>query len=236
MIRSITIVALVACFLQSTPSMAQQGVPGMPGSAPAAAEQEAPALPAITREDFEEEPVLLQEGGSTTSPALPMAQGMIPADPSRTGTMSANEVAQARASTFLTPEERRFSDREGQLIRDIRLVALELELAELQRRRDAERTPSSASAGDSTTRPGAAEATRSANVERPLPFFLVSIWGERGELRADMFVNGRRQTLAAGSDLPDGWRLRAITDNAIEVARGRETRTIDLAAPRRSAP
>lgn len=118
----------------------------------------------------------------------------------------------------LTPSERSFLNREEYLLRQIRLLELENQAAELSRKLE----------GPATGLPQLDSAALSAvaAIDEPVntapPFRLISVWGQGGSYRADVLVNGIRLSVSKGEELGDGWRVVDISRNALQIQRGSE--------------
>jgi type IV pilus biogenesis protein PilP len=135
----------------------------------------------------------------------------------------------ATAGSFLTPEERAFARQEEDLLRQIRLAQMQVELMELQKK------ITDSMSGNSADQPTPPQQMTDSVIDAPPrdPFTLVSIWGDENGLKADFLVRGRRNTLTNGGSLPDSWRVVRITQNAVDMRRGNESRTLNLGgAPR----
>lgn len=128
--------------------------------------------------------------------------------------------------SLLTPEERAFERQESALLRSIRLLQLQVEEHELKQSLQAKNEPRT-----SDLSPLAQPSV----IDLPPqdPFHLVSIWGDGGQLQADLFVNGLRVTVRPGSVLPDGWSVAQVSDGGVQIRRGRESRTLTLGQVRR---
>lgn len=154
-----------------------------------------------------------------------------PTAPSMPAAVSANDALRHRGSSMLTATERQFADQEAALLRQIRLAQLQAELAELQRK--AAGQPERAV--DSATPPPPPQALPAPTLTTaaPDPFYLVSIWGDAGGLKADFFLNGLRHTVAQGSVLPGGWTVAKVTPAGVVITKGRTSRTLSLGTARR---
>lgn len=129
----------------------------------------------------------------------------------------------------LSSDEANYLAAEQDLKRQIRLLELRAQAAELQRKIDGE--DKQAAIPDSVNVVAAPAVDPKGSVldlPPPQPFRLVSVWGESSNLQADLLVNGVRVPVAVGHQLPDGWLVTAITANAVQIKRGRKAMALKI--------
>ena len=130
---------------------------------------------------------------------------------------------------MLSSDEANYLAAEQDLKRQIRLLELRAQAAELQRKIDGE--DKQAAIPDSVNVVAAPAVDPKGSVldlPPPQPFRLVSVWGESSNLQADLLVNGVRVPVAVGHQLPDGWLVTAITANAVQIKRGRKAMALKI--------
>lgn len=187
---------------------------------------------------------------ASTPPTPAAAEGTIarppvtPPPPRATAAQMAAE--NARAAEMLSEEEKRFGETEARLQRDIRLAQLrgalleaQKEMATTQKEMDAITAPPAKDKQDfgiefpdSTTATMPRMEGSVIDVASAPPFMLVSVWGENGNLKADLFQKGLRVTVGEGDVLASGWRVTKIDPNSMSVAKGKERMTVQIGAGR----
>jgi len=144
--------------------------------------------------------------------------------------------------------ERQFWENESRLVRQLRLMKLQAEIAEAQRdiegqgvrqagHLDAVNHPPMA---PPLIRPGSTMGDAMLDVTPPPPppprprrntgaLDVVSIWGLDGDHTADVVSNGMRIAVREGDPLPQGWKVEAIRRTGIVITRGKEQKTLVVA-------
>lgn len=182
----------------------------------------------------------------TTQAPAEGAIGRPPGNPMPRATAAQMAAENERAAEMLSDEEKRFGETEARLQRDIRLAQLrgalldaQKELASTQKEMDAITAPPAKDKQefgiefpDSTTSRGPVTEGSVIDVASAPPFMLVSVWGESGNLKADLFQKGLRVTVGEGDVLSSGWRVTKIDPNSMSVAKGKERMTVQIGAGR----
>ena len=136
----------------------------------------------------------------------------------------------ARA-TGLTPAERHYASRESALIQEIRLLDLELEVAERKAKLGEARSP--AAPIIHAPQPAAQAATiahvASAPANPPAPTIrLLSTWGTPGALRAEVRFGSIARTVSEGDLIAAGTSIKSIRAGEIEILEGGRVKTLGL--------
>lgn len=119
---------------------------------------------------------------------------------------------------MLSAKEIEFAVQEEDLLRQIRLMRMRVELADLQTKMSESNVPVAA-----TQQPPGLNVI---DAPQPDPLMLVSVWGrEESALRADFFLKGYRRTVRAGEPLIDGWVVERVTRSGVDVRRGAGSKT-----------
>lgn len=176
------------------------------------------------------------------APAAPAPQ-QAPAGP-------AAQVAPAKAPP-MTQAERDYAAEEARLVQKLRLLELQAKVAELERKIAGTDSPGAPGVGavaalpplppPRVTRPGSiqpeapVQPDASAGALPPAALALPmdgsdapsvsSVWGEAGALRAEIRMNGVRQSVAVG-DTVAGWKVERIQPQAVTLTKGRQRKTI----------
>lgn len=151
-----------------------------------------------------------------------MAEMAAPPAPAPAGRSAGAKVSEAEAA---------FYREEASIAREIRLLELKVQRAEMASKLTALTAPPEALTPPALAAlPIAATVAAAADelVNRPPPFRLISVWGQPLSLNADVMVNGVRVSIKAGEVLPDNWTVSAITRDALHLARGRDKFTMKL--------
>lgn len=146
----------------------------------------------------------------------------------------------ARKIVRLTPAERSFAEEESNLLRDIRLLDLNIELTERRQKLAALKNPTAAVAPSTATTtvavaPQISPVAPAAPVSAPAkaggkshPFQLVSIWGSPEALRAEFVTGSARRTVTPGQSIAGGWTLDAVRPGEVVVRSGTRSDTVKL--------
>lgn len=150
------------------------------------------------------------------APAPAVAQApapvLIPAAPAR------------RLKVVLSDREIAFQQQEEELVRQKRLLVLQAEIAELNKKINGATEPTQAAAPPPMQMPMPMNVL---DIAEQVPVEVVSTWGGDGIARnADVLVDGKRRTVRAGEALPSGWRVTEVTRNSVTIQRGREKKTV----------
>lgn len=148
----------------------------------------------------------------------------------------------------LTPEEADYMQREAVLVRQLRLMDLQAQIADAARKIsgsdgaakvvvDAAALPvlppaSILRAGSTPVTAPAPAATADAAAQRlpkvaAVPLFqVVSIWGTEGNYAADIMSNGLRVPVRKGDRLPSGWTVVEVLRTGVVIANGSKRQTL----------
>ncbi|WP_329832843.1 MULTISPECIES: hypothetical protein [Stenotrophomonas] len=134
-------------------------------------------------------------------------------------------AAQARRlKVVLSDREIAFQQQEEELVRQKRLLVLQAEIAELNKK--------ISGVTESTEAPAPPPMPMPMNVldiAEQAPVEVISTWGGDGIARnADVLVEGKRRTVRAGEVLPSGWRVTEVTRSSVTIQRGREKKTVPV--------
>lgn len=163
-------------------------------------------------------------------------------------------AAQGVGKVRLTDDEREFAAEEERLLRQRRLLDLQLEVqeratklygggstpapatAEPTSRMEIARQTLAARSGTGSDTPPAADAPAAPAAtprtlddgREPLPFRLMSVWGAPGSMRAEFQTRYAKQVAAAGDLLPGGWVVESIIDDTVSITKGKSRQTLNL--------
>lgn len=199
-------------------SVASTPVAKLAAAAPTAAATKTAAAPSVT-------PAVTANATAPTSvpairqaPAPAVAQGpapaaaLIPSAPAR------------RLKVVLTDREIAFQQQEEELIRQKRLLVLQAEIAELNKKISGATEPTEAPAPPPMPMP-----MNVLDIAEQSPVEVISTWGGDGVARnADVLVEGKRRTVRAGEVLPSGWRVTDVSRSSVTIQRGREKKTVPV--------
>lgn len=156
------------------------------------------------------------------------------------GPALATEPASARpsASARLTPAERDFATKEEALLRQIRLLDLNIEVSERE-----QKLRGIALGGQGAVAAAAAPMPRLAEIDavagprsQPVrqaaapahPFRLLSIWGRPGALRAEIAGGAGTRTVGVGDAIGEGWVLEDVRSDEVTVRKGSRRSTLKV--------
>lgn len=150
------------------------------------------------------------------APAVAQVQvpAVIPAAPAR------------RLKVVLTDREIAFQQQEEELVRQKRLLVLQAEIAELNKKISGTTESTEVSAPPPMPMPMPMNVL---DIAEQSPVEVISTWGGDGLARnADVLVEGKRRTVRAGEVLPSGWRVTEVTRSAVTIQRGREKKSVPV--------
>lgn len=136
----------------------------------------------------------------------------------------------------LSSEEKAYFKREAALVRSLRLLELQAQIATQQRKISGpeskaempvmEDSPTIISRTPIPTSRASVQAPVKIKTNRDLPFVLMAVWGIEGSYNADLSSRGLRVTVREGDKLPEGWRVSEIARTGILIKRGKSSRTV----------
>lgn len=142
------------------------------------------------------------------------APALIPSAPAR------------RLKVVLSDREIAFQQQEEELVRQKRLLVLQAEIAELNKKISGATEPTDALAPTPMPMPMPMNVL---DIAEQSPVEVISTWGGDGLARnADVLVEGKRRTVRAGEVLPSGWRVTEVTRISVTIQRGREKKTVPV--------
>lgn len=142
------------------------------------------------------------------------APALIPAAPAR------------RLKVVLSDREIAFQQQEEELVRQKRLLVLQAEIAELNKKISGVTESTEAPAPPPMPMPMPMNVL---DIAEQAPVEVISTWGGDGIARnADVLVEGKRRTVRAGDVLPSGWRVTEVTRSSVTIQRGREKKTVPV--------
>lgn len=148
------------------------------------------------------------------APAVAQVPAVIPASPAR------------RLKVVLSDREIAFQQQEEELVRQKRLLVLQAEIAELNKKISGTTESTEASAPPPMPMPMPMNVL---DIAEQSPVEVISTWGGDGLARnADVLVEGKRRTVRAGEVLPSGWRVTEVTRSAVTIQRGREKKSVPV--------
>lgn len=128
--------------------------------------------------------------------------------------------APAKSTPSLTLEERNHAQEESRLLREIRLLDLQLDVASRREKLRGDSITVQATAATS------APPSSVLSVSKPEPFRVMTIWGDGTDMRADILVNGKRRSVRHGEAVHDGWNVAEIRPSELDIRKGNQSRTI----------
>ncbi|OGU24400.1 MAG: hypothetical protein A2580_08665 [Hydrogenophilales bacterium RIFOXYD1_FULL_62_11] len=166
----------------------------------------------------------LPEKGATGTPASPPVVATPAVDPVQAALAAANSgsgepipatVSNKIKPLMLAPSEMDFQEREADLVREIRLLELQ------ERAFDLRKKMAGAPVADSvnTAPPPPMAAASVIDVPPQPPLRVIAVWGEGGNLNADVLHRGARSSVRAG-DVVGGWLVQGVKREAISIRKG----------------
>lgn len=170
-----------------------------------------------------------------SAPSVLMAQEQTPMPPPPTPTQVPKPVVRP-----LTAEEQQFLTDEARMVRELRLLTLQAQIAEQQRRIEGQGgAADSASApslpppqgivrpGSIPRQPAVAPPPVAAPPAASTPTFqVVSVWGTDGNLIAEIAANGMRVPVRKGDKMPSGWTVLEVRRTGIVIGKGKARETL----------
>jgi len=151
----------------------------------------------------------------------------------------------------LPASEQDYFEQEALLVNQLRLLDLQVEIAERQKRLSegaaagaAVRAvgggsdpvvvsrvtmPDASNAGSaSTPAPATVPFAGPPRANADLQFIVTSIWGADESLEAQVLSHGLRMTVRAGDALPGGWTITRVARTGLILSKGKATRTVTI--------
>ncbi len=182
----------------------------------------------------------MQAAAPEETVAAPRAAALpAPTASSNIGPAQAEQASPAKLAARLTEAERVFAHEEAVLLRQIRLLDLNLEINERHKRLRELRNPTPETlAGAAPIAQASTVALSEADskprdqpmvVRRPShPFKLLSIWGGGDALRAEFSTGSTRRTVTPGEHIHEGWMLEDVRHGEVIVRNGTHRSTLKL--------
>lgn len=131
----------------------------------------------------------------------------------------------------LTPTERLFLDSEESLLREIRLLDLQIEVADRQKKLSEPTLVQATVLPVAMAQATDAAATAPRGAERSAstaPLRLASIWGTPENLKAEFITPVGNRVVGIGERVHDGWELESLHQAAAIVRKGRQKLTLKM--------
>lgn len=199
-------------------SVASTPVAKLAAAAPTAAATKTAAAPSMA-------PAVVTNAAAPTSvPAIRQAPAPAVAQAPAPAVVLIPSAPARRLKVVLTDREIAFQQQEEELIRQKRLLVLQAEIAELNKKISGATEPTEAPAPPPIPMP-----MNVLDIAEQSPVEVISTWGGDGVARnADVLVEGKRRTVRAGEVLPSGWRVTDVSRSSVTIQRGREKKTVPV--------